>query len=138
MNLKNVEKQVKDFFKNADVIYSYTRAQALEDGALVDVSPLAQECGFKYPVALTARVFGEVVVPPIETQTFQDDIGRLWDLLNMLRSAARKQGNRESETTFQVLVQNEPGKTETITLKASCGPGDHLEPVITVMFPGED
>ena len=30
-----------------DVIYSYTRAQAIEDGVLVDAGPMAKEVGFK-------------------------------------------------------------------------------------------
>ena len=32
---------------DAEVIHVYTRAQALADGVLVDVSPLAREAGFK-------------------------------------------------------------------------------------------
>ena len=30
-----------------DVIYSYTRAQVIEDGVLVDAGPIAKEVGFK-------------------------------------------------------------------------------------------
>jgi len=137
MELKQVEKQVYDFFRDADVIDSYTRKEAIDDGVLIDVSQLAKECGFKYPVALTSRVWGEVVVPPIEAQGFQDDIGRLWDLLICLK-AASKRSNGESELKFEMIIQNEPGRGETITLKANCGPGDAAEPVITVMFPEED
>ena len=37
-----------------DLIYSYTRAQALADGVLVDVSQMASEAGFRYPTAITA------------------------------------------------------------------------------------
>jgi hypothetical protein len=126
-----------DFFKDADVISSYTRKQAIEDGALIDVSQLAQECGFKYPVALTSRVYGEVVVPPIEAQSFQDDIGRLWDILICLKLASKKSSG-ESEIKFNMIVQNEPKKQKIVTLKAICGPGDDVAPVITVMFPEED
>jgi hypothetical protein len=35
-------------------------------------------------------------------------------------------------------VMDDPKRQKTITLKATCGPGDNLEPVITVMFPDED
>jgi hypothetical protein len=35
-------------------------------------------------------------------------------------------------------VMDDPKRRKTITLKATCGPGDDLEPVITVMFPDED
>jgi hypothetical protein len=37
-----------------DLIYAYTRAQALADGVLVDVSPMAREAGFRFPTAITA------------------------------------------------------------------------------------
>ena len=137
MNLNQVENQIGDFFKDADLIDSYTRKQAIEDGVLIDVSPLAQECGFKYPVALTSRVWGEVVVPPIEARGWQDDIGRLWDLLICMKSASKRSSGK-SELKFQMIVQNEPGRRKTITLKANCGPGDSAEPVVTVMFPEED
>ena len=43
------------------VIMSYTRAQALEDGVLVDAGPLAREAGFHWPVALTRAVWEDCV-----------------------------------------------------------------------------
>ena len=36
---------------NDEIIYAYTRAQAIEDGVLADVSEVAKEAGFRYPVA---------------------------------------------------------------------------------------
>lgn len=45
-----------DFF--GGVIHSYSRAQAIEDGVLVDVSSMAKEAGFIWPVAVTAAVWG--------------------------------------------------------------------------------
>ena len=47
-----------------NVIYAYTRAQAIADGVLVDVSKLAREAGFKIPVAVTAGVWAECVAVP--------------------------------------------------------------------------
>ncbi len=38
---------------DSEVIYAYTRAQALDDGILVDATALAKEAGFKWPVAVT-------------------------------------------------------------------------------------
>jgi hypothetical protein len=43
-------------FENADLIHRYTRADALRDGALIDVSAVAREAGIRYPVALAALV----------------------------------------------------------------------------------
>jgi hypothetical protein len=35
-------------FEEADVIYRYTRADALRDGVLIDVTEAAQEAGFTF------------------------------------------------------------------------------------------
>jgi hypothetical protein len=67
-----------------NIIYAYTRKQAVEDGEQVDVSTTAAEAGIRFPVFLTRRVFGAyVTVPP--NVTGQDEAGRLWDIVSMLR-----------------------------------------------------
>ena len=120
------------------VISVYTRAQAIEDGVLIDVSPVAMaEHGFRSPVAVTDRVWSEVVIPPGEVATWQDDLGRLNDLLTCLKYGI-KRSQKASEVIFKMDVINEGEKRKTITLKRTCTPGDNLEPVITVMFPDED
>ena len=48
-------------FENADLIHSYSRAQAIEDGVLIDVSTVAREAGITYPVALTSAAWGRCV-----------------------------------------------------------------------------
>ena len=58
------EETGKGFWDEAEVIDAYTRAQALEDGVLVDVSEMAKEAGIKFPVALTATVYGQYVEVP--------------------------------------------------------------------------
>ena len=133
-------KFVEMFGQPFKVIDVYTRAQAIEDGVLIDVSPLALgEHGFLYPVAVTERIWAEVVIPPGEVATWQDDLGRLNDLLTCLRYGIKKSPNPSTEITFQMdVMNNDREPTKTITLKATCGPGDNLEPVITVMFPDED
>ena len=50
------EETGKGFWDDAEVISSYSRAQAIEDGVLVDVSTVAKEAGIKFPVAMTAAV----------------------------------------------------------------------------------
>lgn len=61
-------------------IHTYTRAQAIEDGALVDVSETATEAGFRVPVALTHAAWGDCVEwteTDSRRQTYQDEVGRL-------------------------------------------------------------
>lgn len=122
-----------------DLIYSYSRAQAIEDGVLVDVGPIAKEAGITFPVALTRAVWDRCVTVP-EGVRCQDEQGRLWDVLWMLRDAIRRGKGDGSEIRYQVHVRNSnrQGIPPLVNLKAVCGPGDHAEPVITVMFPEED
>ena len=47
------EYHTPSLFENADVIHRYTRAQAIEDGTLVDVTETAREAGWRFPVATT-------------------------------------------------------------------------------------
>jgi len=126
----------KGFWDDAEVISTYTRAQAIEDGVLVDVSAVAREAGIKFPVALTATVFGQCVEVP-EGVIGQDESGRLWDILWMLRLAAKKGGDT---VLFRLHVRsdNSDRTPPLVTLKAVCGPGDQGEPVITIMLPDED
>ena len=124
-------------FTEEDVIYSYSRRQAIEDGVLVDASELAREAGFRFPVALTHSVWCECVKVP-EGVAGQDETGRLWDILQMLRWAIKKSPGGECELFFELLVRNDDRKARTVRLKSLCGPGDDGEPVITIMQPDED
>ena len=68
------------------VIYQYTRSQAIADGFQVDVSKVAAEAGIRFPVFITRGVYEQcVAVPP--GVTGQDEAGRLWDVVWMLRFA---------------------------------------------------
>ncbi len=126
-------------FENADLIHRYTRGDAIRDGVLIDVSAPAREAGFKYPVALTAAVWGQCVAVP-EGVVCQDEAGRLWDVLTMLRWAIRRQDSGAREVRFGVHVRkdNRERTPPLVRLKAVCGPGDEGEPVVTVMMPDED
>lgn len=112
---------------------------AIADGVLVDVSEMAKEAGYKYPVAMTDTVWNKCVAVPSELKGEQDEDGRLWDLLWMSRFRKLIPGSEGTTVTFEVLVQTKPRrKPELVTLKAVCGPGDTASPVITFMMPQED
>jgi hypothetical protein len=126
-------------FENADLIHRYSRADALRDGVLIDVTATATEAGFKYPVALTAAAWAKcVAIPP--GVACQDEAGRLWDVLMMLRFAICGRSSSAAEVRFALHVRND-NRDRTpplVRLKALCGPGDQGEPVVTVMLPAED
>lgn len=119
------------------LIFSYSRKEAIEDGVLIDVSDTAREAGFRYPVALTAAAWAAAVDIP-EGVTCQDEAGRLWDVLTMLRHASRGARGGESTIAFDVLVLNDRTCPKPVRLKAVCGPDDDLSPCVTIMLPEED
>jgi len=120
---------------DADVIHTHSRAQAIEDGTLVDVSTVAREAGITFPVAVTATLWAAIEAIP-EFYAWQDVKGRLWDVLFLLAAAIRKVDGRFSELFYTLNLPH--GKERNIRLKAVCGLGDAGEPVITVMFPDDD
>ena len=127
-----------------EVISTYTRAQAIEDGVLVDAGPMAQEAGFKWPVALTSAVWEDCVAwtdDDIEKQIHQDQSGRLWDLLYMGSHAIRSNegsGDRMLFQLYRVPRNGQSMEAELIRLKLIVGPSDSGEPVITILLVHED
>ena len=94
---------------DSEVIYAYTRAQALDDGILVDTTALAKEAGFKWPVAVTTRLWHGYIVPALDLVPDGQSInGRLWDLLTVLHYTIL---NSKDETflRFSVLFLMSPG-----------------------------
>lgn len=117
------------------VIYAYTRADALRDGEMVDVTEMAREIGYRVPVAVTRAVWVGVVEP--DDTPGQSVEGRLWDVLWMLHYAIAKAPRAGSVIRFQ-LYATIGCESRLLTLKAVIGPGDGGEPVLTVMWPDED
>ena len=132
-------------FGPEDIISSYSRAQALADGALVDPGPAAREAGYKYPVALTAAVWEDAVAwadaDNRRKGTAQDERGRLWDVLYMSKLAIQRHGRGTNRVPVELLRVPREGRgrqPRLIRLEAVVGPGDQGEPVITIQQPGED
>ncbi len=130
-----------------EVISRYTRAQAIEDGVLIDVTETARQVGIKYPVALTTAVYDEYVVVPKALKGIQDEAGRLFDILWMYAWAVRIGEISGNQGLFSVsflmygtknINEQARARQETITLKAVCGPDDYGLPCITIMKPYED
>lgn len=119
----------EDFWANAEVIYTYTRAQALADGVLHDVTALAKEAGFRVPAAMTCNVLA--IVNDIDPESGEDVTGRLWDILTMLRLAAARSANDQAWFTVSIAgVDHE--------MYGQIAPGDAGEPCLTIMLPWED
>jgi hypothetical protein len=138
-------------------IYRYTRAQAIADGILVDLTTatddrgqlLCQQAGFKVQVAITRTAWAKTVEAggvwkshgdgeTLELKGGQSLTGRLWDVLWMLRLASGQTRNTD-RVHFQVLVDIQgDGHRKLVKLWALCGPSDDVKPCITIMLEGED
>ena len=124
-------------FDDAEVIHSYSRKQAIEDGVLIDVTATAREAGIRFPTVLTAAAWARcVAVPP--GAVCQDEAGRLWDLLWMFRCAALEASVAMLFFGLHIRNDDRPGVPPLVRLKAVCGPGDDAAPVLTIMVPDED
>ena len=126
-------------FDDAEILYAYTRKDALADGGQIDVSSVAHEAGLRFPVYLTRAVWESYVSVPEGVQA-QDEKGRLWDIVWMLRCAARRTNGPQMTFRLHVRNDNRDRMPPLVTLKAVCGPLDidNPEPAITVMLPDED
>lgn len=122
-------------------IHVYSRAQAIEDGVLVDLmqpgtADTVREAGIRVPLAMTAAAFAETIGLEEDLPAGQDIQGRLWDVLMMLWHAIRRsQGGQRVDFTVAVW---DGRKHNDVDLYALCGPGDNAEPVITIIIPSED
>ena len=137
------------FWTDEDIISVYTRADALRDGVLVEVPlNLSIEAGIKIPVALTSEAWCFIDPGNLDELSGQSIIGRLWDLLQVFRvmaSQARHTDRVLFNVAFLMPISSEKDQSkilreheEVATLKAICGPGDDMKPVVTIMLPWED
>lgn len=147
---QNEHETLKEVFGN--VIYAYTRAQAIEDGVLINVTEMAREAGIKFPTALTSAAWADYVAVPEELKGHQDEMGRLWDVLWMFSCTVRSGWITGDTGTFEIIIAM-PDKGDwksnekvdggnrnrrLVTLKAVCGPSDDGSPCIGIMRPEED
>ena len=119
-----------------EVIYAYTRARAIADGVLVDVTETAKEAGFNHNTVVTQKLWADICNIPSKYD-YESKEGRSWDVLWMARCAAGK-ARGQSQLTFGLTLHTrnlDPAYDQIIELFLDVGPGDHGEPVITIGYP---
>lgn len=135
-------------FEDAEIIHMYTREQAIEDGVLVDLPiQTCVEAGIKIPVAVTRSVFEDYIRwddKDSNRQTYQDEEGRLWDIVMMLANAMRMTAHaNKTELLFALYVvprgeKSRAKKARKTILKAAMTMTDTGRPAITVVNLNED
>lgn len=114
----------KGFWDDAQVLSVYTRAQAIRDGVLVDLTPLPlTRRAFTVPVACTAGVWAVLTAAPSECNP----------LRVLYRAAVTAPGGEGDRVYFSPDFGSGP-----VAMWALCGPGDDPAPVLTIMLEGED
>jgi hypothetical protein len=130
--------QTHEFF--GEPVYTYTRAQAIDDGELVSLTAWAKETGFTVPVVITRAAWADFIEWPESAKGFgQSERGRAHDVLWMLLCAIRA-GRGGERVDFKVsrLIPGASGHARPGNLYALSHGGDNGEHVITVMLPEED
>lgn len=125
-------------FDNDDIIYEYSRDQAIDDGVLIDVSDTAKEVGIKCPIAITDNLYHQYIEPSDELKEIGQDVnGRLWDTLWILKLSLKKTQDRY--LFFHVLyIVDSKLPPKKIKLKAVIDIYPTEQIVITIMLPEED
>ena len=125
--------------ENINLIFSYTRSQAIADGVLIDVTAQAKEAGFKFHTVVTDNLFGSYITPPAGLEGEGQSVsGRLHDVFFVLLAAIRSSKAATDYMEIDVLFLRAPGRQEKVKVVAVVGPGDEGEPVLTIMLPGDD
>ena len=119
-----------------NVIYAYTRAQAIADGVLVDVTEPAKEAGFKHNTVVTQKLWADICKIP-ENYSYESKEGRLWDVLWMARCATGRAARGQTELLYELTLHTrnlDHHYDQVVELLLHVGPGDHGEPVITIGY----
>lgn len=114
-----------------DLVYSYTRKDAINDGVLVNLSKFpVTRAYWSRNLCCTAIVWAIIEEA---NKTGSDLDGVLHDIYWIAKTAISR-GNREDDSaSFRVAIGN-----RDFDLRLHIGPGDHAEPVLTLMLPHED
>ncbi len=114
-----------------EVIFSYSRTKAIDDGVLADLSHVDSiRQHWKHPFACTSAVWA--IIEEALQKEGQDVSGICHDISTMAKLAVHE--TREAEQIlFTIIIA---GKKHA--MKLHIGPGDTAAPVLTLMLPYED
>jgi hypothetical protein len=136
-------------FGQADVISSYTRAEALADGVLVSLS-LAPRFGFRVPVAITAAGHGSAIAwdeqdPRCREIEGMREAAVLRSAVHAAKALTRRQNAGEPverpdriDFTVECIATDGACRVMTVPFYMTISGGDSGEPVGTIMLIGED
>jgi hypothetical protein len=129
------EQTQEEPFDWGEPIAVYTRAQAIDDGVLVDLSDRARAYGIRIPTACTSAIWAAYEGGHDPTQAARE-------ILLDLRAAIRLVPNTTETDRVSWSAAHQDRQTgrfiESVDCYALVGPGDTAAPVLTIMIEGED
>lgn len=117
------------------MLHTYTRAQSIAEGKLLDISDQAYTFGFRVPVAISKAAWSDTV--QWDHGGVQDEDGRLADVLSMgvasVKGPAEHNANTRNYTVYRTPNESGAQEAEEAHLRIACTAGDQGEPVVTIM-----
>ena len=111
--------------------------QALEAGALIDVTPTAKQIGLSFSVTVTKPLW-ETGIAPAKTLTEEEQAARLRDVLMALRLRLTAQPTTAPLIDFPALLAFPHGAVpQTVPLFALVQPDEQNQAMVTLLLPTE-
>ncbi len=127
----------EDVFSLADIVSTYTRVQAIENGTLVDVTEATREVGYTLPVAVTAALWADLeAIPP--GHAGQEVSGRLREVLTAGYEAMQRHAGAAETLVFPVTLPVLGEQTSDYPVKLVFHADEDGLPVITMRKLDED
>jgi uncharacterized protein DUF6573 len=111
--------------------------QAIETGALIDVTATAKQLGLSFPVTVTKPLW-EVGIAPTNTLTQEEQSARLRDVLMAFRLRLATQPSISPLIDFPALLALPPGAVpQPVPLFALIQPDEDHRATVTLLMPNE-
>lgn len=136
----------EELFGSAEPIHVYTVQDAISDGTLVQIDEdLTKQYGFRWPVVMTKAAWTDAVEWTRDNAS-QDEDGRAWDVLTILRLFVPRLADGPQTTHVMRIANTTPSGAPskamhpsacmlTFSAAAMNPAGD---PCLMVTLPGED
>lgn len=124
-------------FEDTDVIYTYTRKQAIEDGYQVEVTGDVTKQFLKYRVFMTEGVF-ETIQRAVNNEKYCNDFdGILHDIVWMAYLKIKMMADRGTDTVYFKVIITGAGRKKYYNMVLQIGATDIDDPTpaFTIMFP---
>jgi hypothetical protein len=114
-----------------------TRARAVVQGLLLEITPIAEKVGIPYPVFITKGVQETCIA--MQTASRQEQEQRLQDLVLTLRFTLARTEPGQTRVKMTFAPQESKSPSDLFHLEVVCAPLEKHIPILalTIILPGE-